>query len=315
LYAFVSPGFQEIIRERTIQGSTVDRILLTEFPSFPVILPPLPEQHRIAAVLGSLDDKIELNRQMNRTLEEMAQAIFKSWFIDFDGHEDLVESELGLIPRGWEVAPLEDLCSLIRRGIQPKYVDAGGVTVLNQQCIRNNRVSTEKARFHDAKLHPIDKRTLVSGDILINSTGVGTLGRVAQLPDDLEGCICDSHVTVVRANKDNATPSWLATALFLRQTDIENLGHGSTGQTELGRIALGRLLLAIPPLNAQLDYDAIASQLRRRMRVAELESATLSALRDTLLPKLICGEIRVPEAVATMEGSTNPPSESMGTCP
>ncbi len=66
-------------------------------------LAPLPEQRRIAHILGALDDKIELNRRMNRTLEEMAQAIFKSWFIDFDGQTDLVESEVGAIPRGWRV--------------------------------------------------------------------------------------------------------------------------------------------------------------------------------------------------------------------
>jgi len=84
LFLWLSPGFQQTIKERAVQGSTVDRILLTELAGFPVEIPDLHEQRRIAHILGTLDDKIELNRRMNRTLEAIARAIFKSWFIDFD---------------------------------------------------------------------------------------------------------------------------------------------------------------------------------------------------------------------------------------
>ncbi len=84
LFAFLGPDFQQEIKKRTIYGATVERIALRELPEFPIRLPPLPEQRAIAHILGTLDDKIELNRQMNRTLEAMAQALFKSWFIDFD---------------------------------------------------------------------------------------------------------------------------------------------------------------------------------------------------------------------------------------
>ncbi|MBZ0288727.1 MAG: restriction endonuclease subunit S, partial [Anaerolineae bacterium] len=84
LFAYLSPEFQDTIRERTIHGSTVDRIGLIEFPSFPIRVPPLSEQRAIANILGSLDDKIEVNRRMNATLEATARALFKSWFVDFD---------------------------------------------------------------------------------------------------------------------------------------------------------------------------------------------------------------------------------------
>ncbi len=84
LYTFLAPDFQETIRNYTISGSTVDRIPLLEFPKFPISLPPLPEQRAIARVLGGLDDKIELNRRMNRTLEDLARGLFRSWFVDFD---------------------------------------------------------------------------------------------------------------------------------------------------------------------------------------------------------------------------------------
>ncbi len=111
-YAMSSPPLQHLIE--VYCNTTVQATLnLKEVRSLPVPLPPLPEQRRIAAVLGALDDKIELNRKMNKTLEGMAQAIFKSWFIDFEGHEDLVDSELGPIPRGWEVRSLHSSATYI----------------------------------------------------------------------------------------------------------------------------------------------------------------------------------------------------------
>ena len=129
LYAFLGARFQETLRSRTVHGSTVDRIPLAEMASFPLDLPcAIAEQRAIAHVLGEIDDKIELNRRMNATLEEIAQALFRSWFVDFDpvrakmeGRDTglpkdiadlfpdrLVESELGEIPEGWEMASVGD---------------------------------------------------------------------------------------------------------------------------------------------------------------------------------------------------------------
>ena len=129
LYYYLSPAFQEFLISRTIPGSTVDRILLTEFPKFPIAVPPLAEQRAIARILGALDDKIELNRRMNHTLEAMAQALFKSWFVDFDPviakregrkpagmdeataalfPEHFQETQMGPIPTGWETSVSED---------------------------------------------------------------------------------------------------------------------------------------------------------------------------------------------------------------
>ncbi len=122
LFAFLGPLFQDVLRSRTIHGSTVDRIPLTDFPSFPIKVPSLPEQRAIAHILGSLDDKIELNRRLNQTLEEIARALFTSWFVRFDpvrakaaGRQpegmdaetaalfpsEFEESALGPFPKGW----------------------------------------------------------------------------------------------------------------------------------------------------------------------------------------------------------------------
>ncbi len=149
LYAFLGPQFQDTLRARTIHGSTVDRLPLNEFDSFPIEVPSLEEQQRIAEILGSLDDKIEVNRRMNETLEAMARAIFKSWFVDFDPVRAKAEgrqpagmdaataalfpsafedSPLGKIPKGWNCKPLPEVVELspsrpLRKSAEATYLD------------------------------------------------------------------------------------------------------------------------------------------------------------------------------------------------
>ncbi|MFW6012453.1 MAG: restriction endonuclease subunit S, partial [bacterium] len=111
-------------------GSVAERLNLRAIRRLPVLVPSLTEQQELAKTLGALDDKIELNRKMNRTLEEIAQTLFRAWFVDFEGETDFVESELGLIPRGWRVAEVGDLVELAYGKALPKKVrNPGGVEV------------------------------------------------------------------------------------------------------------------------------------------------------------------------------------------
>ena len=288
--------------------------------NLPVRIPPLQKQHAIAHILGALDDKIELNRRMNETLEAMARAIFKSWFVDFDpvrakaeGRDpglpkrivDLFpnlfeDSELGEIPKGWAVMPLRDLASYLSRGVGPAYVEADGICVLNQKCIRDRRVDFSRARRHDPSKKSTEGRTLRLLDILVNSTGVGTLGRIAQLWNLPESAIIDSHVTVIRAAKD-VDPWFLGISLIGREADVEALAEGSTGQTELSRTRLGELTCLVPAVELQASFGKLVGPLLSRLSVNEQTSITLAALRDTLLPKLISGELRVNDFERSLE--------------
>ena len=183
------------------------------------------ERSGIGSALSSMDNLIASNRRVNRTLEAMARTLFKAWFVDFEpvraklegrwqrgqslpslpAHlydlfpDQLVESELGEVPEGWKVSALGKVSSYLNRGISPKYINLGGVSVLNQKCIRDFWIDTSKARRHDVAQKKIDGRALELGDVLVNSTGVGTLGRVAQVRRLAETTIVDSHVTVVRS--------------------------------------------------------------------------------------------------------------------
>jgi len=136
----------------------------------------------------------------------------------------------------WREKPLFELCSYINRGLAPAYIDEGGVLVLNQKCIRDQRISFQEARRTDQRRKPVGtERMLLPWDILVNSTGVGTLGRVAQLRVLPEPATVDSHVTIVRPDPAAVDPQYLGFALRLLQREIEALAEGSTGQTELPR--------------------------------------------------------------------------------
>lgn len=294
-YLLQSPRSQRLLAARasgtTAQGIRQSELRLVEFE-----FPPLPLQEAVAETLGALDDKIDSNRRLAGLLEETAATLFRGRFIEFAGVTDLVDSELGPIPRGWRVCRLGDVVTVLRRGIGPKYVDAGGVCVLNQKCVRDFRIVSGPSRRHDAQKKRIEGREIAPGDTLINSTGVGTLGRLAQVRYLSEPTIVDSHVTVVRADEDVIRSDYLAMALFAAQPTIEALGEGSTGQTELSRARLGELAIVVPPLVAQDEYLQVAQPLRLRSDGAERESTVLAEIRDTLLPKLVSGEIRVREA-------------------
>jgi len=291
--------------------------------SIPLKIPTRLEQDGIVALLSALDDRITLLRETNATLEGIAQALFKSWFVDFDpvrakmegrapeGMDEataalfpdgLEDSELGLVPKGWQIGMLGKHANYLSRGISPKYVEDGGVLVINQKCIRDFTLDLSKARRHDPVQRKIDGRELHKGDVLVNSTGVGTLGRVAQVLKLDQPAIVDSHVTVVRAGP-SLTWNYLGLSTMRRQPEIEAMGEGSTGQTELSRGKLALLDLVIPTARVLQAFDEIVVPLRERF-AANLEKAqTLATLRDTLLPRLISGQLRLPQAQQELEAA------------
>jgi type I restriction enzyme, S subunit len=282
--------------------------------------PPLTTQKAIAHILGTLDDKIELNRKTNETLEAIAKALFKSWFVDFDPvrakakgrptglpaeisdlfPDSFEDSELGEIPRGWECSLLADRAIYLSRGISPAYCEEGGVLILNQKCIRDSRVSFEKARLHDTTKKQIVGREVRRFDALVNSTGVGTLGRVAIMPICQEDVIVDSHVTVVRGSNEQES-FFISSTLLNRQTEIEALGEGSTGQTELSRVVLGSVPVIFPSSQLISAFFDFAFTIQDKIEKNDQASISLASARDALLPKLISGEIRIPDAEKMLE--------------
>jgi type I restriction enzyme S subunit len=319
-YFLGHPEIREWITRHAV-GATMANLNTQILSAVPFLLPPLHEQRAIAHILGTLDDKIELNRRTNATLEAMAQALFKSWFVDFEpvrakaegrqaGLPDAVErlfpsslvgSAVGDLPATWQVTTLQIEASLLTRGISPSYCESGGIPVINQKCIRDRQVDMSKARRHDPRTKAANGRVVCRFDTLVNSTGVGTLGRIAMMPTVDGEVTLDSHVTLVRG-RDSAHSLYLAYDLMARQSEVEGLGEGSTGQTELSRARLGGLTVIMPPSHLlQAFFDQVGPLEDKRELLAR-GAATLTTLRDTLLPKLISGELRVPDAERTLQG-------------
>ena len=260
-----------------------------------VLWPPLSEQRRIAGVLSAYDELIEHNTRRIKILEEMAQSIYKEWFVNFryPGHESVpfVNSPLGPIPEGWERCELASLTDLVSRGISPTYNESSDRLVINQKCIRNGRLDLSLARRHTSKV--ADRKVLQVGDVLINSTGVGTLGRVTQFCEAHVGFTVDSHVTIVRPTRARLDIDFFGLALADMESEFAHMGAGSTGQTELARARISAVVLGLPPIGLQSEFGALVGPLRRLAVELAKMNATLRQTRDLLLPRLISGEVTV----------------------
>lgn len=283
-------------------GSSQPLLTQTILKDITIELPNITEQILIATILTAIDNKIELNNAINKNLEEMAQALFKRWFIDFEfpnengepyksSGGELEESELGLIPKGWKVDTIGNSTSIVTRGIAPKYAEDTGKFVINQKCIRNGVINTDLARQHQSNV--VTDKVVRFGDVLINSTGVGTLGRAAQVFEDLENYTVDSHVTIVRSKSENMI-CYLGSLLKRMQYDFENAATGSTGQTELGRETIKQMRILLPYDPIVQEYSNFYFSLYEKITLNQNENKILVQVRDSLLPKLMSGEIRVP---------------------
>ena len=288
-------------------GSTFKEVSGKVVKEFKIPIPPLNEQKAIAHILSTLDDKIEVNKQINKTLENMAQAIFKQWFVDFefpneDGEPykssggEMIESELGMIPKGWEVV---ELCNIVlenRRGFAPSYNKNDiGIPVINQRCIRNHTIIEEAVKYHDNEVKKASEDVYHKPfDVLINSMGVGTLGRVSQVSKVEEERIVHSCITILRANKDIIEPIILGHMIKNLEAVIEMMGTGSTGQTSLNNKNLGMLKVVLPPISIQNEISVLLTKFLNKIDQNNIESNKLVQIRDSLLPKLMSGEIRAP---------------------
>jgi len=267
------------------------------------------QQRSIAHILGTLDDKIELNRRMNETLEAMARALFKSWFVDFDpvrakaeGRDPglpkpiadlfpdrLVASELGEIPEGWSVGTIGDVAVHARRGVQPSEIDASTPYIALEHMPKRCIALSEWAAGDGLKSN---KFRFKRGEILFGKLRP-YFHKVGVAPVD---GVCSTDIVVVTPREDG----WFGFVLghVSSTAFVEYTNAGSTG-TKMPRTSWGEMArypVVIPSANIGEAFSAQIRSAIDRIIASIHESRTLAALRDTLLPKLISGEIRVKDA-------------------
>lgn len=264
-------------------GSTRGNINAQTLGNMDIPLPSREQQDFIVRVLSPIDEKIKLNQKINDNLQQQAAAIFRSWFVDCAPFG-------GKAPDEWKNVTLEDITALISRGITPKYADDTDQIVINQKCIRNHTIDLSLARTHTPKV--INEKWLRFGDLLINSTGDGTLGRAAQVWFQPKNLTVDSHVTIARPAKENLI-FYIGLWGILHEKEIESLHTGSTGQTELPRDRVKAMELRLPDNDTLDRFNALITPMAAAIVANQEENNRLAALRDAILPKLMSGEIDV----------------------
>jgi type I restriction enzyme S subunit len=279
--------------------------------SIPVRVPPLAEQKAIAAVLWALDDKIELNRRMNATLEAMARALFQSWFVDFDPvrakldgrppaalfPDSFQDSDLGPIPKGWSAKPLPEAIEVnprrtLKSGTIAPYLDMKNLPTQGhsaEEVIDREFSSGTKFQNGDTLLARITP-------CLEN----GKTGYVDFLEHGQVGW--GSTEYIVLAPKPPLPPQFgylLARSDALRSHAIQNM-TGTSGRQRVPSECFNTFWLAVPPPDIAKRFDELTAPLMSKIKANSTESRTLATLRDTLLPKLLSGELSVAEFTARM---------------
>jgi type I restriction enzyme, S subunit len=304
---------QELVS--TASGTKIVHTAPSRIEAFKFDLPPLPEQQKIARILGALDDKIELNRRMNRTLEAMATALFKSWFVDFDpvtakaeGRQPygiraetaalfpsaFQDSAMGPIPQGWRVGKVSDICST-----QYGYTASASDEPVGPRFLRITDMNKEPwINWHTVPFCPISdvalrKYKLEMGDVLVSR--MADPGKAGIVEEEVDAVFASY---LVRLKTQSLAWSYYL-FYFLKSDQYLEYSNGAMGgsvQAGMNARVIVDADMFIPPEQIVLAFSRTVQTLRKKIVGNLQESRTLASIRDALLPKLLSGEIRVKEA-------------------
>ncbi len=263
------------------KGTKMPRGDKNQIMQWPIMLPSLKEQQDISAVLKSLDDKIEVNRRINDNLEQQAQALFKSWFVDFEPFRDqpFVESELGMIPKGWKVGTLFDAAEIFDKQRKP----LSGKEREGMKRLYPYYGATSCMDYVDNYLFD-GVYTLIGED--------GSVAKEDGLPymQYVWGKFwVNNHAHILQGKNGFSTEMIY---VFLSITNIQHLVTGAV-QAKLSQANMQKIVLAIPPMNVLNQVRPVIDSIYETRRERDNESRRLASLRDTLLPRLMSGELKV----------------------
>ncbi len=301
LYYFFTDEWRAVIRRNMLTGATVDRIPLTTFPDFPVRVPPLSIQQRIAGILSAYDELIENSQRRIRILESMARALYREWFVHFrfPGHENhpRVASPLGEIPQGWEVNRLDEVCRSIQDGDWIETKDQGGEEYRLLQ-ISNLGVGEfiETGNFRYVTQKTFDRlrcNEIVPGDLLVARmpTPIGRGWLVTKMPWRM---ITAVDVAIIRAEPTVIHPLFLLQA-WNEHSNLQRIAGQASGTTRLRitRRDLAAMEFVIPPVPVQQRFAEIVQPQSATIDALRKQIENLRRTRDLLLPRLFSGQIGV----------------------
>jgi type I restriction enzyme S subunit len=318
---------------RHAHGATMPNLNTGILSALPFVVPPLHEQRAIAHILGTLDDKIELNRRMNETLEAIARALFKSWFVDFDpvraksegrdpglpSHladlfpDSFEDSELGEIPKGWRVAPIGELATIVG-GTTPSTKETAlwengrnyWATPKDLSALATPVLLETERRITDAGLAQIGSGLLPPGTVLLSSRApIGYLA-IAEVP------LAINQGFIAMRPAPGVSNLFLLYWAEWAQEEIVSRANGSTF-LEISKSNFRPIPVVAPPQQIFESFDQVARPAYSRIVANERETRTLAGLREALLPRLISGELRVTRAAPTGMVATARHRETVGT--
>lgn len=280
-----------VVLKKNTHGSVFDTITHDTFDDIEVELPSLKEQKVVASILRNLDDKIEVNNEINKNLEEQAQAIFKSWFVDF-------EPFCGIQPSEMQFIPLQELCKVVTKGTTPttlgKSFTSTGINFIKAESILDNHsIDSSKFAFIDEETNALLKRSVIKANDIV-FTIAGTLGRFAMVDNSVLPANTNQAVAIIRPDETKVTPAYLY-SFFIGNWHNEYYSKRiqQAVQANLSLTTIKSLPIAVLKNTTMNNYEKLVSPLFALMKNNEEENRRLSKLRDTLLPRLMSGELDV----------------------
>lgn len=271
---FRRPEFDRYARFKS-HGSAREIFSWEEMCDVFLPIPPIEQQRKIVAEYEAVSRRIRLNEQMITRLEETAQALYHKMFVDGIDKENL--------PEGWRMGTLEVLCESIMAGTIPIYSDSSQYLVLGQKCNNNGYIDLSKARRHIPKAN---STLLQFGDILVNSTGEGTLGRVGQIYFQPQNLTFDSNMTMIRV-KEEYMIEYVGCYLLQKKDLFVNMSQGSTNQTRLYCSMIRPLEIIIPDYNALKAYSKSCRPIKLFIEQKRQENNKLQELQSLQLVKMV----------------------------
>ena len=290
-------------------GAVQAKLPIKNIQNISILLPPLDVQRRISETLSSLDDKIALNTRINNNLEQQAQALYKSWFVDFEPFKGgkFIDSELGEIPEGWRVGTISDVIISTLSGDWGKEFEMGSYTQ-KVFCIRGADIPDIKmgnnGKMPSRYILPknFDNKALTNNDIVVEISGgspTQSTGRVCRITDELldkhnNTLICTNFCRAIKPQKDYSQYIYYCWANIYENGIMFSYENGTTGIKNLdisGFIEKEPIL--IPSQDTVSEFSLNIDAFNRHIIRNSLENEKLSAIRDSLLPKLMSGELKI----------------------
>lgn len=260
------------------QGSAREYCRFANISEIEIEFPDLDVQERTVHCYNVIKRRIELKQRINDNLAEQLKALYVKLFgVYTDDYESIIE-------RNQTPKTLSDLCSFISKGITPSYSENSAEMIINQKCINNNRINYTFVKYHIPKNK--NEKWLRNGDVLINSTGAGTLGRSAQYWGKSDIVTVDSHITIVRADKE-LYKYYIGVLCQMLQPVFENMQTGSTAQTDLPRERLKAMSIGLPSEERLLMFNKMAEKTIIMINDNEKELIKLEELKEILVSQIV----------------------------